>query len=184
MIEPLALLEIATDQQPEAARQLEHPHQRVVFGALRLLLAPVDRFGPARLVEDARCERADIAGQSLALERRHQIKTRPRPARAPLDHQHQPADAALPVLLGQAGDLGIDRIGDLFGDETAGVEREITEQERGKQRENRQIDQRQLERGGAKKLTERRHGSILGLVLMRFTGAHDGILLTVPNHLK
>ena len=28
-IEPLALVEIAADQQAEAARQLEHPHQRV-----------------------------------------------------------------------------------------------------------------------------------------------------------
>ena len=32
VVEPLALLEIAADQQAEAAGQLEHPHQRVVLG--------------------------------------------------------------------------------------------------------------------------------------------------------
>jgi hypothetical protein len=50
-------------------------------------------------------------------------------------------------LLGQAGDLGVDGVGDLLGDEAARVEREIAEQKDGKQREHGQIDQCQLERG-------------------------------------
>ena len=60
-------------------------------------------------------------------------------------------------MLRQACDLGIDRVGNLLGDQTACVESKIAEQKRCKQREHGQIDQRQLERGRAKKLTERRH---------------------------
>ena len=41
----------------------------------------------------------------------------------------QAADAADAVLLGQPGDLGVDGLGDLLGDQAAGVEREIAEQE-------------------------------------------------------
>ena len=32
VVEPLALLEVAADQQAEAARKLEHPHQRAMLG--------------------------------------------------------------------------------------------------------------------------------------------------------
>ena len=56
------------------------------------------------------------------------------------------------VLLGQPGDLGVDRLGDLLGDQPARVPGEIAEQEGRKQREHREIDQRQLERGGADSL--------------------------------
>ncbi len=36
VVEPLALLEIAADQQAKAAGQLDHPHQRVVLGVVLL----------------------------------------------------------------------------------------------------------------------------------------------------
>ena len=38
-VEPLALLEIAPDQQAEAARQLDNPYQRPMFDALPALRA-------------------------------------------------------------------------------------------------------------------------------------------------
>ncbi len=153
VIEVLALLEIAADQQAEAAGQLEHPHQCVMIGMLgrlRLIKPAVDGFGPARIVEDARRQRGDVAGERLAGEIGDDIKARAWPARARIDYDHQPPDAALPVLLGQAGDLGIDRIGNLLVDQAAGIEGEIAEQKHREQCEHGQIDQRQLERGGAK----------------------------------
>ena len=47
VVEPLALLEIAADQQPEAAGKLKHPHQRVVLGAFGIVEPAIDRLGPA-----------------------------------------------------------------------------------------------------------------------------------------
>ena len=153
VIEPLALFEIAADQQAEAAGKLEYLHQRVVvgvFGHFRFVDPVINGLGPARIIEHARRQRGDVAGERLAGEVGDDIEARARPARARIDHDHQAPDAALPVLLGQAGDLGIDRIGDLFVDQAAGIEGEIAEQKRREQREHGQIDQRQLERGGAK----------------------------------
>src|SRR5664280_746721 len=153
MIEPLALVEIAADQQAEAAGKLEHLHQRGMvgmLGGLRFVEPAVDGLGPARIVENARRQRGDVAGERLAGEGGDEIEARTRPPRTRIDHDHQAADAAEPVLLGQPGDLGIDRIGDLLGNQAAGIEREITEQKRREQRKHGQIDQRQLERGGAK----------------------------------
>ena len=49
VVEPLALLEIAADQQAKAARQLEHAHQRVMLGAFGIVEAAIDRLGPAGL---------------------------------------------------------------------------------------------------------------------------------------
>src|SRR6185312_3535831 len=69
--------------------------------------------------------------------------------------------AAEPVLLGETCDLGVDRVGDLLGDEAAGVEREIPEQKGREQREHGQIDQCQLECCRPEKFTERRHGSCI-----------------------
>jgi len=77
--------------------------------------------------------------------------------RAALDGKDDAANAALAILLGQALALGIDRLGDLLGDQTARVPGEIAEQERRKQRKHRQIDERQLECGRAEQLAQRRH---------------------------
>ena len=155
VVEPLALLEIAADQQAEAARQLEHAHQRVMLGAFRIVEAAIDRLGPAGVLEHALAEQADIAGEPVAAERGDEIEARSRPARARVDDEDQPPDAALVVLLGQAGDFGVDRASNLLGDQTPRVPGEIAEQERRKQREHGEIDQRQLERGGVGELAER-----------------------------
>src|SRR5581483_10965476 len=98
------------------------------------------------------------AGERLSVRRRHQIQAGAGAARAAVDHKHQAGDAAETILIGKTADLGVDGVGDLLVDETARVERKIAEQKSGEERKNGQIDQRQLERGGAKKLTERRHG--------------------------
>ena len=89
---------------------------------LGIVEAAIDRLGPAGLVEHACAERADIAGEPLAGERGDQIEARSRPPRARIDDEDQPADAALIVLLGQAGDFGVDRVGDLLGDQAARVQ--------------------------------------------------------------
>ena len=112
VVQPLALLEIAADQQTEAARQLKHAHQGVMLGvASRLVEAAVGGLGPARPVENAGRQRADIAGE------------RPRPPGWSRDRGSTPAGATRastmktsrrmppwPVLLGKAGDLGVDRL--------------------------------------------------------------------------
>ena len=54
VVQPLALLEVAADQQPEAAGRLEHPHQRVMLGAVRVVEPAIGRLGPAGLLEHAR----------------------------------------------------------------------------------------------------------------------------------
>jgi hypothetical protein len=72
-----------------------------------------------------------------------------------VDDEHETLDAALIVLLGKAGDLGIDRARDLLGDQPPRVPGEIAEQAGGEHREHGEIDQRQLERGGVEQLAER-----------------------------
>ena len=101
VVEPLALLEIAADQQAKAARQLEHAHQRVMLGAFGIVEAAIDRFGPAGVLEHALAEQADVAGKPVAGERGDEIEARSRPARARVDDEDEPPDAALGVLLGQ-----------------------------------------------------------------------------------
>ena len=141
--------------------KLRHAHERAVLGRLLLVEPAIDGFRPAGLVEHAGRERADIAGERLAGRGGHQIEARAGPQRAVLHDQDELAQAADGVLLGQAGDLGVDRLGDLLGDEAAGIEREIGEQRRRVERKYHQIDQREPERGRADELTERRHGSCI-----------------------
>ena len=66
VVQALALLEIAADQQAEAAGQLEHAHQGVMLGAFGLVEPAIGGLGPAGLFEHARRQRADIAGEPLA----------------------------------------------------------------------------------------------------------------------
>ena len=147
--QPLAFFEVAPDQKAEAAGQLHHLHQRAMIVAFRRFEAAVIGFEPARMIEHAGLQRADIAGKPFACRRGDQIEARSRPPRAQVDDDDQAPDAALSVLLAQPGDFGVDRRRDLLGDQTARVEREIAEQRRREDDEDHQIDQRQLERRGA-----------------------------------
>ena len=155
--QPLALFEIAADQKAETAGKLHHPDQGAMVAAFRRFEPAIIGFEPARMVEHAGLERADIAGEPLARRRRHQIKARSRTPRTQIDDDHQPPDAALGILLGQPVDLAVDGRGDLLGDQTPRIEREIAEQRRREQNEDREIDQRQLERRGADEFAERSH---------------------------
>ena len=159
VIQAFPLFEIAPDQETKSGRQLKHPNQGMMLRAIGIVQAPVGGFGPARRLENARGQRSDIAGQSLARARSHEIKARARPTRPRVDDKDKPADTALAVLLGQAGDLGINRLRDLLGDQPARVPGEIREQEHGKQREHSEVDQRQPECRRAQELAERRHPS-------------------------
>src|SRR5918993_161239 len=67
--------------------------------------------------------------------------------------------APLPVLLGEAGDLGVDRGIDLQTEEALRVPEEVAEQEGRKEREDEEVDGHQLEGRRADELTERCHGS-------------------------
>ena len=127
----------------------------MVFGAFGIVEPPVHSLGPTGMLQHALAEHADVSGQSIAGESRDQIEARPRPARPRIDGDHQPPDSALAVLLGETGDLGVNRAGDLLGDQPPRVPGEIAEQEGREQREDSEIDQRKLERGGVEKLAER-----------------------------
>ena len=147
--QPLAFLEIASDQKAEAAGQLHHLHQRAMIAAFRRFEPAIIGFEPARMIEHAGLQRADIAGKPFAGRRGDEIKARSRPPRAQIDDDDQTSDAALSVLLAQPGDFGIDRRRDLLGDQSARIEREIAEQRKREDDEDQQINQRQLERRGA-----------------------------------
>ena len=155
VVEPLALLEIAADQQAEAARQLEHAHQRVMLGAFGIVEPAIDRFGPAGCSSTPSPSRPTLPASPSPLNVGNEIEARARPARARIDDEDEPPDAALGVLLGQAGDFRVDRASDLLGDQPPRVPGEIAEQKRREQREHGEIDQRQLERGGVGELAER-----------------------------
>ncbi len=158
VVEPLALVEIAADQKAEPAGKLEHAGQRLMLVLLRFVEPPVGGLRPAGLVEDARRQRADIAGEPLARRGGDEIEAGARPPRAIVDDEDEAADSALAVLLGKAGDLRVHRLGDLLGDQAAGVPGEIAEQQHGKDGEHREVDQGELERRRADELTECRHG--------------------------
>ena len=149
IVKPLTLFQIASDQEPKTAGQLKHPHQGAMPGTLRIFEPAIDAFGPARPVENASGQRADIAGEPFPRRGGNEVEARARPPRPEIDDEDEASDAALAVLLRQPGDLGIDRLGDLLGDQAPGIPGEIAEQERREQRKDRQVDQRQLERGRA-----------------------------------
>src|SRR5262249_10899630 len=133
IVETLTLVEIASNQQAETARQLEDAHKRVMFrmiGSIRFVEPFVYSLRPARIVERARRQGRDIAGESLSCICRDEIKAGSRTPRAGIDDNYEPPDPPLSVLFGKSGDLGIDRIGDLLGDEPARIECKIAEQKR------------------------------------------------------
>ena len=101
-------------------------------------------------------KRLDIAGDALADRRGDEIERGAGLARAALDDVDEPADAALPLLLGQALDLGIDRRADLLVEQALGVPGDIAEQKTGEEREDDEIDRRQLEGRRAEEIRQER----------------------------
>ena len=164
-MQALALFEVASDQETKAGRQLKHPDESLVLRAIGVVEPAIGGFRPARGFKNAGGERSDIARESLARAGGDEVKARARPTRSRIHNEDEAADAALAVLLGQAGDLGIHRLGDLLGDQPARVPGEIDQQEGREQRKDGQIDQRQLERRRAQKLAQRRHPSPVHVIL-------------------
>ncbi len=65
---PFAFFQVTADQQAETAGELEHPHQRVMLGAVRIVEPAIHGFCPARRFHHAFGERTDVASQALAVE--------------------------------------------------------------------------------------------------------------------
>ena len=145
-MEAFALFEIPADQETKTGRQLKYPDESLVLGAIGVVQPTVGRLRPSRRFKDAGGKRADIARKPFAGAGGHEIKARARSPRSGIDDEDEAPNAALAVLFGQAGDLGIHRLGDLLGDQSARVPSEIDEQESREHCEHGQIDQRQLER--------------------------------------
>ena len=96
IVETLALVEIAPDQQTETARQLEDAHKRVMFrmiGSVRFVEPSVDGLRPARIVECAGRQSRDIAGEGLSRKCRDEIKAGAGTPRAGVDDNYEPPDA-------------------------------------------------------------------------------------------
>src|SRR5262249_40055285 len=79
---PLALGEIAADQDADAAGQAQHPDQRVVLRRFRILQAAIGGLDPPLRFQHAGLQRTDIAGKSLPDRRGDEVETRPGTARA------------------------------------------------------------------------------------------------------
>ena len=157
--QPPPFVQIAPDQETEAAGQFGDAHQCAMIGGVLLVKPPVGGFGPARFRHHARCQRADIAGERLSRRRGHKVEIGARPQRAVLERENQSAQSAPPEDLADLAGFRVHRGSDLLGNQPARVPGEIAKQRRGEQRKQKQIYQRQPERRGSDQLTECRHGS-------------------------
>ena len=83
--QPPPLLQIAPDQEPEAAGQFGDAHQRAVIGGVLLVKPPIGGLGPAGGRHHARRQRADIAGDGLPVRRGHEVEIGAGPQRPVLD---------------------------------------------------------------------------------------------------
>ena len=88
-----ALLEVAPDQQPEAAGQFGDAHQRAVIGGVLLVEPAIGGLRPAGGRHHAGRQRADVAGDRLPGRRGDEIKAGARPQRAVADGASEPAQA-------------------------------------------------------------------------------------------
>src|SRR5262249_61880923 len=61
IVQAFALFEIASDQEPEAGRKLEHADQGMMLGAVGIVEPPIGGFRPAGCFENAGRQRSDIA---------------------------------------------------------------------------------------------------------------------------
>ena len=104
-------------------------------------------------VRISRRQAHDIAGDRFARRGRDEVKPRARPADPPLDDVDKAAYAALRILLGKPGNIGVDGLRDLLVDQVLHVPADSAEDKPGADRGNRQIGERYLEYGGAKELT-------------------------------
>ena len=154
----LAFFEIAPDEEPEAARQ-EKDASQGQMGRAGVVLPLIGRFDEAGPVDHAGRKRRDIAGQRLPREVGHEIERGSRLLGAAFDRGHELADTARIILLGEARDLGLDRLADLRIEERVDVPIDPTQHHAGSDREDQQVSERQLEGRRPEQFTDDGHGS-------------------------
>src|SRR5215471_20720567 len=79
----------------------------MMLGAVGVVEPPIGGFRPAGCFENAGGERSDVTRQSFPRARGDEVKARAGPTRPRIDDEHEPPDAALAILFGQAGDLRV-----------------------------------------------------------------------------
>src|SRR5262249_19545392 len=124
VVDAFALLDVAADQEMEAAGQFGDQHQGVVLGSFRGIEPAIGGLDPAGPIEDSRLERSHVAGKALPNRSGEQIEARAGTSRADVDDGHKPPDATALVLLGEPIDFGTDGGGDLLRDQAPRIERE------------------------------------------------------------
>ena len=168
------LLDLAPDQEPEAIAEQEGggagpaPFDALAIGT------DLDREGqPAVRVGGDLGPAIEIAGDPPASRVDQQIHAgavRLRGAAAP-DHLAQAVEPLRAILLGEPGDLRLDRLGGLPLHESGGGVVEETEQRQCRDPEGRQINQRQAEGRGVKQPPQAHGHSIRPLVRCGSAGA-------------
>jgi hypothetical protein len=96
---------------------------------------------------------SDIAGDRFPGRGGDEVKTGAGPAGPLLDDVDKAAYAALRILLGKSGNIGVDGLRDLLVDQVLHVPTDSAEDKPGADRGNHQIGERYLEHRGAKELT-------------------------------
>ena len=145
--------EVVPDEQVKTARQDKIAGERPVFSA-RIARSLVSRLDKARTGQNIGRQAHDIAGDRFSRRGGDQVKTRTGPAGPFLDDVDKAAHAALRILLGKPGYIGVDGLRDLGVDQVLHVPADSAEDKPGADRGNRQIGERYLEHRGAKELTE------------------------------
>ena len=160
--ELLALAEVAADQHVVAAGQVDELDEGEMVLALagKALVADDDGIA-ARLVEEALRDVGDVAGERVLGGVGDQVEAGAGLAAARLDGVDQTGEAAGARLVGEARQVGGDRLAQLLGEHLVGGVGDVDDEGDREDGEDRDIDRRQLEGGGADDLTEWRHGSCI-----------------------
>ncbi len=148
-----ALLDLAPDQQAEAAGQREARGA----GAPRLEPSSSPRTSTLKLSQPSGPgstwgQRLDVAGDPAAgrIDQQVDAGALRMGLAAPLDDLAQAQQALAAVLLGEPGDLGLDGVGGLALEHARGRDVEQPEQRQRRDPEQREVDQRQTEGRGLK----------------------------------
>ncbi len=137
-----AVLDVAPDDQPVAARQSEHIGEGESAFDPSGRRAPIDEFDRAEAVPQVGRHRAEIAGQSAAFAVGHQIEAVAGGLCALSHDADELVEPSSPVLLGQPFELGIDGLIELPRQQNRGVPIDVDDgQDRGRA-EQRKIGQR------------------------------------------
>jgi len=148
---------IAADEYPKSATQAENPYERpfelIAFGGVQTTVT--DRLRTAvRILEHITVKAGYISGQDAAGKVGYEIQARSRRPAAAVDHMHETANAALAVLTGKPSDFGFDPVLLVLKENLAGVERDVSDEEKRQHGEHNEVKRRKFERRRSKDLTE------------------------------